>query len=39
MIKGINGIFDVVVDGKCIFSRSEAGCFPEPGEILEKLKK
>jgi predicted Rdx family selenoprotein len=38
MIKGINGIFDVIVDGKCIFSRSEAGRFPNPGEILDKLK-
>ena len=38
MIPGVSGIFDVVVDGKRVFSRSEAGRFPDSGEILSKLK-
>ena len=28
-----DGVFDVLVDGDLIFSKSEAGRFPEPGEI------
>ena len=36
--KGDDGIFDVVVDGRMIFSKHEAGRFPEDDEILEKLR-
>ena len=35
--KGSGGQFEVVVDGNLIFSKKEAGRFPEPREILEKL--
>ena len=38
LVKGTDGIFDVVVDGKIVFSRSEEGRFPAPGEIPGKLK-
>ena len=38
LVPGVNGIFDVVIDGKCVFSKSETGHFPEPGEITAKLK-
>ncbi len=44
LIKGGNGIFDVVVygdqdgDGKLLFSKHDAGRFPETAEILEKLR-
>lgn len=31
---GENGIFDVVVDGRRIFSKHAAGRFPEPEEII-----
>ena len=27
LIPGVNGIFDVVIDWKCVFSKSEAGRF------------
>ena len=30
---GGGGVFDVVVDGRLIFSKHEIGRFPEPGEI------
>jgi len=33
LIKGSGGVFDVVVDGSKIFSKHEAGRFPEPGEV------
>ena len=38
IIEGSKGIFDVVADGKLVFSRSETGRLPEPGEIIHKLK-
>ena len=38
LIRGGNGVFDVVVDGRTIYSKSETGRFPEPGEIVPELK-
>jgi len=44
LIEGGNGIFDVVLysdrdaDGKLLFSKHDAGRFPETAEILEKLR-
>ena len=32
------GIFDVVVDGRLVFSKFEAGRFPEDQEILDALR-
>ncbi len=39
MIKGDDGIFDVQADGRMIFSKHETGRFPEPDEVLAKLRK
>jgi len=33
LIGGSKGIFDVVVDGKVVFSKFKTGRFPHPGEI------
>ena len=33
------GIFDVIVDGKLVFSRKEIRRLPEPGEVVGKLKQ
>ena len=30
---GSNGVFDVSIDGEMVFSKFNAGRFPEPGEI------
>jgi selT/selW/selH-like putative selenoprotein len=30
--------FDVLVDGKVIFSKSEEGRFPEPEQIIESIR-
>jgi selenoprotein W-related protein len=38
LIPGTNGIFDVIINGRKIFSRMETGRVPEPGEISRKLK-
>lgn len=39
LVKGSGGIFDVVVDGKQVFSKHETGRFPEPGEVVKMLRK
>ena len=38
LIQGRGGVFDVVVDGRRIFSKHEAGRFPEESEILALLR-
>ena len=37
LIEGDKGIFDVVVDGKKIFSKFDVDRFPEDGEIASIL--
>jgi selenoprotein W-related protein len=37
LVPGKGGIFDVVVDGKLIYSKHQTGRFPDPDEILAKL--
>ena len=37
MIEGTRGIFDVVVDGKRIYSKHETDRFPSDDEVLEQL--
>jgi selT/selW/selH-like putative selenoprotein len=39
LVKGKNGVFDVVVDGNLVFSKYQAGRFPQNDEILETLGK
>ena len=38
LIEGDNGIFDVAVDGKMIFSKYEQSRFPEPAEVIDALR-
>ncbi len=37
LLKGDRGIFEVRADGRLVFSKKDAGRFPNPGEILERL--
>ena len=37
-MRGDGGIFDVVVDGRLVFSKHAAGRYPEPQEILDALR-
>lgn len=39
LIQGKNGIFDVKVDGTLVFSKHEAGRFPDNDEILSLLRR
>jgi predicted Rdx family selenoprotein len=38
LVKGDNGVFDVVADGKLLFSKHARGRFPEDTEILAALR-
>jgi len=38
LIAGSNGIFDVSVDGRVVFSKREAGRFPDAEDILSRLR-
>lgn len=35
--KGRNGVFDVVADGRTLFSKHAVGRFPTHDEVLEQL--
>ena len=37
MTKGSGGVFDVVVDGRLVYSKRETGRFPEAGEVVERI--
>ncbi len=39
LIRGKEGVFDVRVDGKLIFSKHELGRFPEPDEVERKVER
>lgn len=36
-MKGSGGVFDVVADGKLVYSKDETGRFPEAGEVTRLL--
>jgi selenoprotein W-related protein len=38
LIKSSGGAFEVIVDGKKVFSKLDLGRFPEHSEIVKKLK-
>lgn len=39
LIRGSNGVFNVTVDNRRIFSKYDEGRFPEEREILDQLRK
>ena len=39
LIPGSKGVFDVIVDGKLVFSKYKTGRFPRQGEVANKLKQ
>jgi selenoprotein W-related protein len=38
LVKGDDGVFDVVADGQMVFSKHQTGRFPEEEEVLEALR-
>ena len=39
LIAGKGGVFDVVADGKVIYSKANTGRFPKPGEVTALMKQ
>ena len=39
LIPSEGGVFEVVVDGETVHSKSETGKFPQPGAVLALLKQ
>ena len=37
LVRGGGGVFDVVVNGRRIYSKQETGRFPDEAEILDQL--
>lgn len=38
LIAGNNGVFDVTVDGRLVYSKYQTGRFPDPGEVLRAVR-
>jgi selT/selW/selH-like putative selenoprotein len=38
LIAGSGGVFEVIVDGKKVFSKKALGRFPAPGEIVGLIR-
>jgi len=38
LVKGDDGVFDVVADGQLVFSKHQTGRFPEQEEVLAVLR-
>ena len=38
-VTGASGVFDVVVDGRTLYSKHETGRHAEPGEVLALFRK
>ena len=38
LIRGDNGIFDVVADGALVFSKDQTGRFPENAEVVKTIR-
>jgi selT/selW/selH-like putative selenoprotein len=39
IVKGSGGVFDVVVDGKKLWSKHETGRFPNEDELVDDVKE
>ncbi len=39
MVTGARGVFDVVVDGRTLYSKHETGRHAEPGEVLALFRE
>lgn len=39
LVRGARGVFDVVVDGRLVFSKDRAGRFPDPGEVVRLIRQ
>jgi selT/selW/selH-like putative selenoprotein len=38
LIKGSNGVFEVIVDGDLVFSKRSLARFPDDGEVAQAIR-
>jgi len=38
LVRSSGGVFEVTVDGRLVFSKKALGRFPEPGEVVRRIK-
>jgi len=38
LIKGKDGVFEVIADGNLVFSKRQLGRFPDPGEVAAAIR-
>ena len=38
LVRGDQGVFDVIVDGTVVFSKHAAGRFPDEGALVESIR-
>jgi len=38
LVKGANGVFEVIVDGDLVFSKKSLGRFPDDGEVAAIIR-
>ena len=38
LIKGANGVFEVIVDDELVFSKKSLGRFPDDGEVAAAIR-
>lgn len=39
LVKGDNGVLDVLIDGRMVFSKHRDGRFPAPGELARAMRE
>ncbi len=39
MVKGRNGVFNVIAGNKLVFSKHDEGRFPDEAEVMESLRE
>lgn len=39
LVKGDNGVLDVLADGELVFSKHRDGRFPAPGELAKAIRR
>jgi predicted Rdx family selenoprotein len=39
LVKGDNGVLDVLVDGRLVFSKDRDGRYPAPGELARAIRR
>jgi len=39
LVKGRDGVFNVTVDGRLVYSKHQTGRFPDSGEVVDAIRE